>query len=366
MTVSTRSVAVIPSCSAPVSLKPTTSGNEHRYGLAEHRRLRLDPADAPAEHAHAVDHRRVAVGADERVGIGDRLAVLRVLAGLGRGPYRLRDIFEVDLVADAGARRHDLEIVERLGAPFQELVALHVALIFQLDIVVERLGGAELVDHDAMVDDEVAGHLRVDLGRVATELGNRVAHRGEIDDAGDAGEILHENACRAVLDLAVGVHRIVLPIDDRLDVVGGDRDAVLEAQHVLQEHLHREGQAADVAELRRGLGEAVIGVGLAVHVERGAGAERVLADRGHAGPSLGCGPGGRTVGPSRSRMSPRGLSKGGGVGEGCVGGGVRGGGGRRGLRPACLGTGRNVTKNVLPFRGVGFQLATRDVRLELD
>ncbi len=41
---------------------------EHRQRLAEHRRLRLDPADAPAEHAEAVHHRRVGVGADERVG----------------------------------------------------------------------------------------------------------------------------------------------------------------------------------------------------------------------------------------------------------------------------------------------------------
>ena len=39
---------------------------EHR--LAEHRGFRLDTADAPPEHAEAVDHRRVRVGADERVG----------------------------------------------------------------------------------------------------------------------------------------------------------------------------------------------------------------------------------------------------------------------------------------------------------
>ena len=43
---------------------------QHRDRLAEHRRLGLDPADAPAEHAEAVDHRRVRVGADQGVGIG--------------------------------------------------------------------------------------------------------------------------------------------------------------------------------------------------------------------------------------------------------------------------------------------------------
>src|SRR3712207_7814543 len=39
--------------------------DEHRHRLAEHRRLRLDAADAPAEHAEAVDHRRVRVRRSE-------------------------------------------------------------------------------------------------------------------------------------------------------------------------------------------------------------------------------------------------------------------------------------------------------------
>ena len=38
----------------------------HRH--AEHDALGLQPADAPAQHADAVDHRSVAVGADQRVG----------------------------------------------------------------------------------------------------------------------------------------------------------------------------------------------------------------------------------------------------------------------------------------------------------
>ena len=51
--------------------------DQHRDRLAEHRRLGLDAADAPAEHGEAVDHRGVRVGADERVGIGelDRLGL---------------------------------------------------------------------------------------------------------------------------------------------------------------------------------------------------------------------------------------------------------------------------------------------------
>ena len=51
----------------PGELEPDDARDEHRHRLAEHRRLGLDAADAPAEHAEPVDHRRVRVGADERV-----------------------------------------------------------------------------------------------------------------------------------------------------------------------------------------------------------------------------------------------------------------------------------------------------------
>ena len=45
--------------------------DEHRHRLAEHRRLGLDAAHAPAQHAEAVDHRGVRVGSDQRVGVGE-------------------------------------------------------------------------------------------------------------------------------------------------------------------------------------------------------------------------------------------------------------------------------------------------------
>ncbi len=58
-------------------LEPDHLRDQHRDRLAEHRRLGLDPADAPAEHAQAVDHRGVRVGPDQGVGIGQGLAVRR-------------------------------------------------------------------------------------------------------------------------------------------------------------------------------------------------------------------------------------------------------------------------------------------------
>jgi hypothetical protein len=42
--------------------------DQHRQRLSQHRRLGLDAADTPAEHAQPVDHRRMRVGSDQRVG----------------------------------------------------------------------------------------------------------------------------------------------------------------------------------------------------------------------------------------------------------------------------------------------------------
>ena len=187
-------------------------GKQHRNRLAEHRGFGLDAADAPAEHAEPVDHGGVGIGADAGVRIGDDIAV----TALGR-PHDLAEIFEIDLVADAGAGRHDAEIAERLLAPFQELVALLVALIFELDIAVEGHRRAELVDDDGVVDDEVDRHQRIDLLRVAAERCHGVAHRGEVDDRRNAGEILHQDAGRPVGDLDAGAALVGQPADDRLD-----------------------------------------------------------------------------------------------------------------------------------------------------
>src|SRR5207253_8996953 len=95
---------------------------QHRIRLAEHGSLGLDAAHAPAEHGETIDHGGVGIGADQRIWIRDihhhRLAVDFDLVLLA--PYRLRQIFEIDLVADAGARRHDAKVVERFLRPFQE------------------------------------------------------------------------------------------------------------------------------------------------------------------------------------------------------------------------------------------------------
>ena len=129
--------------------------HEHRDRLAEHRGLGLDPADAPAEHAEPVDHRRVRVGADERV--RERLAVALL--------DHAREELEVDLVADARVRRHRLEVRERALAPAEERVALAVALELERGVPLDREPRREVVDLHRVVDHELDRDQRVDLLR---------------------------------------------------------------------------------------------------------------------------------------------------------------------------------------------------------
>ncbi len=247
-------------------LEADDARDEHRDGLAEHGRLGLDAADAPAEHPEAVDHRGVAVGADTGVGVGDAVSDHD-----GAG-----EVLDVDLVHDAGARRDHLEVVERGLAPAQELVALLVALVLDGDVALERVGAAEHVDDHRVVDDQLGRGERVDLGRVAAELGDRLAHGGEVDDTGHTGEVLHDHAGRGELDLGVGVGVLVPPADSP-DVVGGDVRTVLGAQQVLEEHLEAVGQRLAPLDRR----EPVDLVGLLTHLERAVGVEAVRA--GHRG-----------------------------------------------------------------------------------
>ncbi len=248
---------------------------QHRLRLAEHGGLRLDAADAPAEHGEAVDHGGVAVGADERVGVGEDGAV-RVRAR----PHRLRKELEVHLVADAGAGRHDAEVVEGALAPLEEVVALGVALVLELDVVAVSLRGAEVVDDHRVVDDEIDGHQRIDLLRIAAEAFHAVAHCREVDDGGNAGEVLHQHAGGAEADFGACLAAVIQPAGDVLDVGLGDRAAVLVAQQVFQQHHHREGQLGYAGQsVLLGFGQRVVGVRLATGRERLAALEAVQRHR---------------------------------------------------------------------------------------
>ena len=164
--------------------EPHHRGQEHGQRLSEHGRLGLDAAHPPSEHAEPVDHGGVGVGADQGVAVG-----LPVVGGEDHP----RQVLEVDLVADAGARRDHPEAVEGLLGPAQQLVALDVALVLDVDVLVEGLRPARDLGDDRVVDDQLHRDQRVDLGRVAAQRRQRVAHGGQVDHAGHPGEVLHED-----------------------------------------------------------------------------------------------------------------------------------------------------------------------------
>ena len=210
--------------------EPDHLRDEHRERLAQHRRLGLDPADAPAEHTEPVDHGRVRVGADQRV--RERLPVARL--------DHAGQVLEVDLVDDPRAGRDDLQVGERLLSPAQEGIALPVALELELDVAAEGEAGGELVDLDGVVDHQLGGDDRVDLPGVAAEVLHRVPHCREVDDRRHAGEVLVDDAARPEGDLAprlLGRH----PARDRLDIVVAPGP-----QRVLQQDAQRVGKPGDV------------------------------------------------------------------------------------------------------------------------
>ena len=148
-------------------------------------------------------------------------------------------------MADAGAGRHHGEIRERLLAPFEEAVTLLILLVFALDVLAQRLGRAGVIDHHRMVDHQIDGDERVDLGGIAAQRDHRVAHGGEIHHRGNAGEVLHQHARGAEGDLVIRLALMLQPADDRLDVLFGDAAPVLVAQQILQHDLHRERQVCE-------------------------------------------------------------------------------------------------------------------------
>ena len=214
--------------------------DEHGHRLAEHRRLGFDPADAPTEYAEAVDHRCVRIGADKRVGIGDRRS-FDASGNLVGCEHHAHQIFQIDLMNDPGVRRHDAEVLKRVLSPAQERVALLIPLKLSFGVDSERVRRAGLVNLHRVIDDQFDRLERVDFFGIAAQSFHGVAHRREIDDRGHAGEVLEQNPARSKGDF-LARFRLRVPLNKRLDVVDRDGDSVLVAQKVFQKHLERERQ----------------------------------------------------------------------------------------------------------------------------
>ena len=229
---SARSVAVTPSRSVPVICTPTTSGRQKINRLAEHARLRFDSAHAPTDYSEAVDHGRVRIGPDERVGI------INVTAAENASG----EILEIHLVHDADTRRHETESLEGLLAPLEKFVALPVAL--ELHVHVEPQGGGRTgkIHLDGVIDHQIDRHERLDDFRIATETADRTSHRREIDHQRHAGEIL-ENDPRDDEGNFLVRRLLRIPVRERLDIFRADLFAVAIPENRFEDNPNADRQA---------------------------------------------------------------------------------------------------------------------------
>ena len=175
---------------APRQTHPNHFGGQHGEGLAEQYCLGFDATHTPTQHAQAIDHGGVAVGANQGVRHGYGFAVD------GFDQHTLRQKFEVDLVTNAGHRGDDAKVREALLAPSQKFVALAVTAKFEVSIELQRHPITKGVYLHRVVNDQIGLGKRVDERGVATELLHGIAHGGQIDHCRHAGEVLHQYARR--------------------------------------------------------------------------------------------------------------------------------------------------------------------------
>jgi hypothetical protein len=97
------------------------------------------------------------------------------------------------------------------------------------------------VDLHRVIDHQLHRLQRVDTIGIAAKVDNRIAHRREVDDAGNAGEVLQQHARGHERDFLLHVRGRV-PIGHRADVVSLDEGVVFAAQQVLEQDLHRVRQ----------------------------------------------------------------------------------------------------------------------------
>jgi hypothetical protein len=138
----------------------------------------------------------------------------------------------------------------------------------------DRAWRTEFVDLHRVIDDQLGRQQRVDPGGVAAQAPHRLAHGGQIDHRGNAGEILQQDAAGLKGDLVGGLG-LGLPAGQRADVGGAHRAPVLRAQQILQQDAQRKRQTVRIQPRFFQRGQPVNRVLLVPDLERGQRAEAV-------------------------------------------------------------------------------------------
>ena len=199
----------------------------HPRRAAEHHALGFQATDADGDHAQGIYVRRVAVGADTGIREGHAVTHLN-----HRGHF-----LQVDLVHDAVAWRDHVDVLEGLFGPLDKVETVFVATVFNGTVFFEGLRvKATGLDGQGVVDDQLGGHHRVDLRRVAALLGDGITQAGEVDQGGLAEDVMAHHAGREPREVEVALAL------DQLAQRGIEGRRVATAHQVLGEHARGVGQ----------------------------------------------------------------------------------------------------------------------------
>ena len=91
--------------------------------------------------------------------------------------------------------------MEGLLGPAQQGIPLAVAHVLPLDVARVGAQRSERIDLHGMVDDQVGLHQWIDASRILARALHRGAHRGQVNDRRDAGEVLQQHPGWFIRDL---------------------------------------------------------------------------------------------------------------------------------------------------------------------
>ena len=87
--------------------------------------------------------------------------------------------------------RDDLDVFKRLLCPFDEVETVFVAAVFDGAVLRKRVGVEACKLHgQRVVHDQLRLYDGVDLGRVATHVGNRIPQTGQVHQRGLAQDVV--------------------------------------------------------------------------------------------------------------------------------------------------------------------------------
>lgn len=209
--------------------------DEEGDGLSEHACFGFDATHAPTNDAEAIDHGGVGIGADEGIGVENVVLIENSFC----------EILEIDLVDDTDSRRDHSESIEGLLSPLQEFVAFLVTDELDGEVAVEGVLRTGEIDLDGVIDDEIDGDEGFDDRGIGSGRFCGVAHRGEVDDEGNAGEVLQNDAGDGEGDFIIA-GGFGVPGGEIFNVRLGDFPTVEIAEEGFENDADGDGEAGDV------------------------------------------------------------------------------------------------------------------------